>query len=703
MSRKSYLILTVSALALSQGVALAQDAPARAAAANGEEVVVTAQKRSERQVNVPASVTALSSNDLAQAGVTSVASLSQVVPGFRMDLAGAHVQPSIRGVGSPIAGIGLPANIASYIDGFYRPNAVTNNVEFNDVRSVEVLKGPQGTLFGRNATGGAIMITTRSPSFEPEADVKLRYGNHNDIRTNLYATAGITDTLAGSISVYTRDSNGYLHNIVTDRRQGDVSIRSVRGKLLFEPSESASFELTLEYNQTHDNSVFSFPNYRGWANASLIPGTIVTSRPRQVSQDYEPAFRSNAYGAFLKASVDLGWGTLTSYTGYQFQQNESRYDVDGTSAVISHVWFPQSQKAFTQEFDVAYKSDRFDVVGGLFYMNDSGLQLFRVDSLSPPVNFLRANVLTNSVAAFADGTYRVTDKLFLTVGLRYGIDHVDVRQIVIPAGNLTLTNDASFYSLTPRVVLRYQLTEDSNLYASFSQGTKSGGFNATGDVSRKVNPEKINAFEVGYKYGGGAWRFETAAYYYDYKDLQFSSYDGPSTNLINAASASIYGAEAHLVGDLTDELRLDVGANYTHAEYDSFPGAPHQVWDPATGVVIFPDDAAGHPMIRSPKFSGNVNLTYTKAFEHGTLELIGAFSYQTKVDHDPFGVTNQPAVGVLNLKASWLAPDDSWSVSIYGNNVTDEEYITSTVLQGVGFQATYAPPALVGVEVAFGL
>lgn len=667
-------------------------------------VIVTAQRREESQIEVPIAISAVSGDVLEKAGLTDVNNLQLIVPGLTFSFAGAHFQPTIRGVGTQVSGPGLPSNVAIYLDGFYRPNPVMNNFQLNDIESVQVLKGPQGTLYGRNATGGAVIITTRAPEFDPSADVVVSYRSYEDKRAGAFITGPITDQLAGSLAFYTRDAETYYDNLVPG--VGDKTKRSsvFRGKLLFQPSDRASFELMGEYSDIYDPSTFMFTNYEGISVGNFIPGAIVSSAPYTYSNDYRPMFDSESKGVFLKSEIDLTWADLSSFTSYETQKNYSGYDVDSSSAPVQHVDFPGDQETLAQEFILSSKNEGpLDWLVGAFFLKDEGGQTLLLSTPPGYTEVSNVGVKTESFAVYADATYQFADRLFVNGGLRFSQDKLTEFYESALLGAPYTEAEKKFSSVTPRIGLRFQIDDDSSLYASYNAGYKSGGFNPSSLSTAFVKPETIDAFELGYKLSNGTWDLNLAAYHYTYQDLQVTAYEGPITQLVNAAEAKIDGAEAEVSLHVSREFTLSGGLSYNKSEYKSFPGAPQYSYDPLIGITVAPGNATGNPLVNAPELAANLNAIYVKETSAGSLELSANASYQSDTYFDAFQTTKQPAYSVLNLRAGWVAPDGVWGAALFANNVTDEEYVRSIFQQPVAFSASYAAPRVVGVELTYKL
>lgn len=704
-----YVLLMSLAAAPSNAFAQSVDGDSSTVQSSGVEedrrldrVTVTAQRRTEASVDVPIALAAVSGDQLQESGVTDVASLQLIVPGLSMGFAGANAQPSIRGVGTQVAAHGLPSNVATYVDGIYRPNQVTTNIDFANIESVTVLKGPQGALYGRNATGGAILIETKGPSFDPGAVARLTYRSYNDLIFDGFATGPLSDKVAASVSLYQRESDGYVDNILTGEEIGGVSMTAARAKLLFQPSDKFSVNLTYEYTDTDNPNPFIFSNYNGWSVGALFPGAVVSSKPHRVSTDYPSKFKNQSDGVILGVDWDFDNFKLTSISGAVWQEDQRQFDTDGSSAAVQHITFPAEEDTYTNEtFLTSTGGGRLQWTTGISLYKDTAVaKPLTVVSLTPPIVFAYGEITDESAAIYADLTYQLTDKLFITGGARYSTDDVSADIFAFPA-YAKQTADKSFDDLSPRFVVRYAVADNTNVYASYNQGYKTGGFNLYGGSTGLVRPEEIEAFEVGVKTERSGLRFDAAAFAYDYTDLQVSAFEGNASTLVNAASAKIYGAEGQLSADLTSQLQLNLGLSYTDAEYDNFPDAPHYQWSPTQGVLIFPDDASGNQIPNSPKFSGTVSLNYTQPLAGGTLDLRSAYAYRDEVVYDPFSEARQPSYGVLDLRAQWTTASGNWTFGAFANNATDEEYVQTIIPQATSFAANYAPPTIIGIDITF--
>jgi iron complex outermembrane recepter protein len=702
----------IASLIVVAGGAYADSATEQAGPANEEapasslqEIVVTAQKRSENLVNVPATITTLSRDSLTNTGMTSVNDIAQVVPGLQIASQGAFSLPFIRGIGTTISGAGFPSNVATYVDGFYRPTGLSNDMDLIDISDVEVLKGPQGTLFGRDATGGAILLTTQAPSFTPEFKGRLSYGSLDTANVGAFATGPlIGNTLAGSISVNYGYSNGYIRNIYTGLNADVSDTESVHLKLLWEPISTLSILFGYEYSKVTDPTGNDQGAYNGWSDGALVPGAIVANQPRQTSQDSPTGHEVRDSRYHITTDLDLGWASLKSYSFYLTERDWDHFDLDSSSAALLGSNWHLFENTITEEVNLtSATNDKFNWVTGIYYYHDynwfpgynltaSGGTLY-----NPPVVLFTAGVHTNSGAVYADGTYKLADRLDLTVGGRYNADFLRGDFDYFPAPLTTFRTSGKDF--TPRAILRYETSDNSNVYLSFSQGYKTAALNAQGGDTTPVKPEKVNAYEIGYKMAGHSVRAETAAYFYSYKDLQVQTIEDNESILQNAAAARIYGVEGHLAADLTQGFIVDVGANYNHARYTSFPNANVYHWSPIDGVESLQADDSGKSLILSPAFSGNVTLSYKHPLAGGDFLVTSNYHYQTEIFFDTDNIVKQGGYGLLNLRAGWTPPDSHYTFSLYGKNVTNKTYLNFVLDGSVAFQSLYGRPAEFGGEV----
>lgn len=710
---------------------VASTIPSLAAASMLEEVVVTAQKRAQSLEEVPISISVVTSDQIENANINSANHLAEMVPGLRVDLAGAFSQPTIRGVGSSIAQVGASSNVATYVDGFYMASQLTTNAQLANLESVQVLKGPQGTLFGRNATGGAILIKTREPSTETSGRIKYSYGEFNTQRLQGYFTTGLTDDFAVDISGFYDDSDGWLENIANgDDQVGEYNRWGGRGSALWNVNDAISFKLAYEHNDWDDNTPLAANTYQGLGQSTPVEFGVgfSTDKPDKVALDSPAGFTAETDGWFLTGRFDLGWADLVSYTMVREEETGTNMELDGSAAIAPNplwwaVTFDIESDTFSQEFNLSGTyGDKLEWVTGLFYYEFEDTYTSLTTQL-PSFGFVEPADVYDSIgnditswAVFADVTYHMTDAWSVILGLRYSEEEGEGSIAVAPGNLLTLfpppiapgtyKDNETWDDTSPRAVLRYQLNDESNMYLSYTEGFKAG-IVAASDTSVPlpiIEPEEIDAWEIGYKYASDNIRLNAAAFYYDYTNVQVASYIGISSITTNAASSEIYGAEVQLDALLNEHWSLNLGVAYTDAEYEKYLTAPHWEQDLGAlppGFVGLDGDASGNTMQRAPEWETNVGIQYETTLADGTFRAIGNYYYTSEFFLDPANQFEQDAYGLLNATVSWTTPNDRLTFAIFGTNLTDEDYRTQVLPGPPAILQTWAEPLSYGASVEY--
>lgn len=687
---------------------------ADAGKAEESEIVVTAQRRSERLTDVPIAITAITAERLTTAGLSGATDLGIVTPGLTVPALGAFAQPTIRGIGSSTSGPGADANVAIYVDGVYQPNQSANIFDFNAVEQIEVLKGPQGTLFGRNATGGAILVKTLKPSYNAEARLGMSYGRFNDLKFNAYLNLPIVaDKIALNVAAVVRREDGYIRNVALNEKIDDRHLFGIRSKLLFDVTDNFSVTFTGGFTKDSNPRFLAFGVYDNENNILINNPSLPRPRDRlDIVVGDEPLFKVNTKNASMIASLDTAIGTFSATTGFLKTRNNLEVDGDNTSIVPTSAsstfsFYVDRQQTFSQELNFASeKMGIFSFVAGLYYYNDKAsrdLSIARTKGF-PTLTRTYAGIRTDAYAAFAEANFDVTDRLHLITGLRYNRETKDafgVRLIGAPLGPLDA--QVTYTAFTPRASVRYEITDNANVYATYSRGFKSGIYNAIQLAPGEVRPEKVDAYEVGAKYGSHGTTFATSAFYYNYTDIQVQSTVATSIlTLTNAATATIYGADAEFGIDVTDELRLQSGVAYTHGRYDKFPGAQVSIKDPITGLISlakFPNnDASGNKIIRTPEWTAEGTATYTKEFDSGKFGLSATVAYNGPIVFSADNRARQGGYTLINGEISWTTPDNGFRFALWGRNLLDETYFATINSSGGGSTSILERPRTYGIS-----
>jgi iron complex outermembrane receptor protein len=705
---------------------LAADAPAEqeSAAQEGglEEIIVVAQRRAEQLQDVPISITAITSETLAAGGVVDTQSLTVMTPGLQLNSVRSAIVPFLRGVGSLSINPGDEGATAIYVDGVLYPIAAANVFSLNNVERVEVLRGPQGTLFGRNAVGGLINIITRKPSEDFGVEGEVGYGNYDTFTGTGYVTGGLASGVAADLAVYyVNQGNGWGYNSflgVDTNKNEELALRS---KVL---GEFGATTVTLTGDYTLGYSDIG-------SSRQVVPGARVTGGGGFAGTIYDntaetpPYTRKEQYGGSLRIEQELGDFELQSTTAYRHYDVVSNLDSDGTPLrVVSIITRDQSQ-TFQQEVLLTGSVGTVDLTAGLFYFfSDAGIRPFFTRSVRPPLNHdIYSRMRTNSYAGFAQGTYELTPSTRLTAGLRYTRDEREIEAVqyaaagnTAPVGTVLITTDTfpeeakdrSWGKLTWRGVIDQELAQDVMAYASISRGFKSGTFGTASPFSPAVEPETLDAYEVGLKADlfDRSLRVNLAAYHYDYKNIQLTALTPEGAIvLLNAAAADIDGADAeitYVVPIAEGRLQFRANASYVDGIYSSFPRALFFTPLAAGGNAQVLGDATGNRIINTPKFTTSVGVDYAVDIgSAGTLELSATWAHNSGFYWDPENRLREPAYNIVNTQISFAAPDESWRVRLFARNLLDERYYAYVSPSRAGDPGAGAPPLTYGVAVGF--
>ena len=706
MSRLSHsarlaLNLGVAITALSAAPAFAQE-PADTAveeAATGD-IVVTARRREESLIDVPISVSALSGDALQSQGAVDITALQDKTPNLTLQIArgsNSTLIAFIRGVGQQDPLWGFEPGVGLYVDDVYvaRPQGAV--LDIFDVERVEVLRGPQGTLYGRNTIGGAIKYVTKRLGNDFTGKVRASYGSYDQIDLVGQVTVPLGDTLSigGAIARYKRD--GYGHNLTTGADQYDKDVIAGRISAEFAPSDGVFFRLAADKTVDKSN-----PRHgtRLVGNAGL-PAFEPTRSVYDTRAGIGDRNKVMTQGVSLTGEIDLN-DTLTfkTITAYRDGHTDTLIDFDNTAGPVLDIpaWYDDRQ--FTQELQLLYSGERLQGVFGLYYLDGRASGAFdTVLGLANLTTLTAGSVKTKSYAAFADFNYDLTDQLKLSAGLRYTKDdktgtvfrrnYTGIRSPEFGNANAVpglirtdYTNDRSFDQFTSRISLSYQPNDDLNLYASYGKGFKSGGFDMRGDAvltPTTVNgykPETVDAYELGMK---GAFLDRTlflniAGYYSDYKDQQVTIQrpdvaGGIASFVDNAGKAEIYGLEIETRIVPSRNFSVNASLGYTHADYKKFLTF--------IGGGTTPVDVSDLRVFQNtPKWNANLSATWSDELAGGTIDITPSISMRS--DYHMFEIANplldQDGYALVDASASWTSGDDRFKLSVNMRNLFDKQY-----------------------------
>ena len=718
-----HVILASSAfVALGGSPANAQTAQPETRDGGLEDIVVTAQKRSENLQKVPISISAISEERLQATGIRTTQDLPIALPGLQvLNVAGA-ITPRVHGIGTTFTSAGFESPVATYVDGVYLAFGADVSMDLSDATQVAVLKGPQGTLFGRNATGGVLQVTTREPEQEYQGLVQTSLDNYLTTRANLFVTGGLGENVAASLSAsYAHQGEGYGTNVVTGNdtyRLGHAY--TVRGKLKIDLRPDTTLLLSGDYSG------------RGGSEATVFrpfPGTNTTSpvlQPRRAWDTASSVDADNRYhggGASLRLEHQLGTVKLTSLSAYRDAYHSFNFTPVPTAAKVLDVYVPETSRQFTQELQLSSTGGGPLVwtIGGFYYHNRATQHQVSTFGAAFPLPFLAGLVqefpgrqTTDSEAVFAQATYSITPHTRLTGGVRYTWEKKSyagdliVRFPGAPVTTIPGSADLKFGKPTWRLSIDQDLAEQVSAYASYNRGVKSGGFNLHNPVGAGFDPERLDAYEVGIKseLADRRVRLNVSGFYYDYSNIQVVLFPGGSTEVVNGPKAELYGIDADFEARVSDRLRLNASANWLHAKFLSFPNAefayPQPGGEPGPTINA---SAAGKDIPYAPHFTYVVGATYTIPMGDHELAFNATDSFNSGFYGEANNFLRQPSYHFINASVAWQALDKGVTLRLFVNNILNEAVASQiATLSGLSYIADYTnPPRTIGgsIRVAF--
>jgi iron complex outermembrane receptor protein len=739
-------LLAGAAWSAAATTAVAQEAPAGANSAQVEELVVTARRREETLKDVPVAVSAFTAETLERQAANDITTLSQTSPNTTVQTArgsNSTLISYIRGIGQQDPLWGYEPGVGLYVDDIYiyRPQGAVLDVF--DVSRIEVLRGPQGTLYGRNTIGGAIKYVTNRLGDEAGGKVRATYGSYNqtDLLVEGHTPVAGGLSVGGAYALYKRD--GYGKNLTTGAEHYDKDVQAIRLSAEYQPTDDLFFRLA--YDKVEDDSNPRHGHRELPALVGNYPVLDVYDTQAGLGDSNSVETEGVSLTGEYHATDSL---TLKSITASRKGHTTTVIDFDGTPVPTLDIPATYDDRSFSQELQAVYSDETVQGVFGLYYMNSQASGEF--DTIAGNLGVSIADggkVSTQSFAAFFDASANFTDRFKVSVGARATRDHKRSNtfryfylgatrspyQGGTPRPILQVRTDygatKTFSEFTPRLSASYELTDDLNTYVSYSKGFKSGGWDMRGDAFltpqtvNGYNPETVDAYEVGLK--GNLFdrrlSFASAAFLSKYKDQQVTTQvvvpSGIASSVDNAGASTLYGVEFEAKAAFSQNLSGTVALGYIHAEYDTFSrfvpaGAPNPVNPsqtiPAGGQIVNVADLYGFQ--NTPEWTGNVSLTWRGTVGGGELAITPMVSYRDDYQQfeQPLPLLDQKAFTLVDLTASWAPENGRFKVLLAGKNLTDERYRTGGYNFGVptynnsviGF---YGPPRTYSatVEVKF--
>jgi len=680
-----------------------------------QEITIVAQRRRENLQDVPISVTAISGSQLAHSGVESTQDLPMSVPGLTMPQSAGYLLPHIRGVGTTTMGAGLENSVATYIDGVYIASPTAALLKFNDIQQVEVLKGPQGTLFGRNATGGAILIATREPAQDLQGEAHLGYGNYATLDSNLYVNGGISNDVAANLAVnYVRMGEGYGTNIFNgqDLYRTDRNL-ALRSAWKFDFSDVATLVVSLDYENTAGNMNSSIGEAKG-----VIPlfGALPPLRSVwDADVDTQPYERFSGGGASAKLTYDLGFGHLVSITAYRRSDYRVGFDGDETPIPAVIININDQEHQGSQEFQLqSPDSNRIKWILGAFYFGAKGRNdPFETSGLALNAVGLQSGQIigeqkTTALAGYAQATAEVLPATNLTLGVRdsyekreinvvdQGVTALGVLDLVPPVnGKQTSSNRPTW-----RVALDHHFTSDVMGYLSYDRGFKSGGFNVDLPTDPAFKPEVLDAYQAGLKAEllSRRLRLNPAFFYYDYSNIQVTRFEGAGQiGYYNGAGAKIYGMDLDLQAALTDRFTVSAGLELLRDWFTSFPNAIILTPLPTGGMMSTVGSAKDNHLPYTPDLTFNLAADYVVPVRDGDIHFNATYFHSATWWSDPANILPQPAYDLINASAQWLFGEGRYSVELWGKNLANKAVASQINASALSSVVYWQAPRTYGV------
>ncbi len=699
--QKKKLIQALSLILGSQTVGVLAQVPKAL-----EEVIVTAQKRSQSIQNVGIAINAFTGNTLENLGVTNSNEIAAKTPNLTIvspSGEGGVVSAFIRGIGLNDFALNNTGPVGYYVDGSSIGSTNSQLTTLLDIERIEVLKGPQGTLFGRNTTGGAINIISKKPSNEREGALKLSAGNYGTKRAEGMLSGAINQDINARIAFVSSETDGYIQNLSNNDFVGKENFS---GRALFDIKLNDTGALLLNL---HASTLEGDADLYGTSNDADFFSNAHGNRPFIID--------TKTKGASLESNFDLNDDlVLTSISSYDEFEKIQDEDADLTPLNLIQLQYNTDLETISQELRLNGQTDKTDWVLGLYYLNEQNTWLVNQDLSDLPlipgvVNFglalTKGDQDLTTQALFGQIEYQFTDKLNLTIGARYTDLNIDFdfspslpnfAFVGLPA-SLDFSSRLNNKEVSGKIALDYQAKDNILYYGSLTQGFKGGGFNG-GLVSDLANyptraeykPETLTAFELGLKSAlfDGSMQLNMAAFIYDYQDAQVFNgtadpvFGLPQNVVENADSLKLYGLDIDLTWQASTALFIQAGLGYTHSEFDEY-----QFSVPAGGGTLSFANISGETPQNTPEINANILATYTLNLEqNGSLSAQIDGSYQSEIffsngkvltpgdpqSYDRNKALSQSGYSLWNARLSWRNTAESLELSIWGKNLADKQY-----------------------------
>jgi iron complex outermembrane recepter protein len=677
-----------------------------------EEITVTATKTGATELQkTPIAISAFTASQIEKSATYGIKDLVQLTPNLTIPQNSSFAQVYIRGIGSNNVFNGSDPSSTVHVDGVYYARPNSQFVNFFDVERVEVLRGPQGTLYGRNSVGGTINVISRLPTDTLQAKAQQTIGNYALTRTEGYVSGPLTDKVAASLSGYYVHADAKRKNIIATGNDIDNQNQGgVRAQVRIRPTDWLEMVTRADFNSRFEAPMgFAKPLFPYTPATNTILGDFSKVALNQTNRG-----TVRDYGVSQDITARLGNGlTLKSLTAFRRNVTKSKSDTDSSelNTTVSNIY--ERQRQFSEELNLSGNIGALDFVTGLYYFYENIQSANLIENrVALTGTAIAPRVGTNAYAAYTQGTYHLNEQLSFTAGARYTKEVKDfyntsgTRNLANPAlpftnnGPILTRAQGRYYAFTPKVGVEYSPVKDVMLFASVTKGFKSGGFNQTNtNPFGGFAPEKLWSYEAGVK---SEWlerrvRVNLTAFKYNYDNLQVQAFIRPGvTDITNAADANVWGVELESSFVPVKGLTLTANLASLDATYAKYPAAPGP-----GGITV---NATGKRLNAAPKYTANLAAEYNYDLQDGGLLFArGEYFWQ---DRQFFVASNDPqqsqgAYGIFNAVAGYETPDGRWRFALWGKNLFDKQYITITATVSAVVSGRPGDPRTFGARVTW--
>lgn len=678
-----------------------------------DHIVVTATKTGETALQDTAiAITLVSEEDIEASDINNVEDLVQFTPGLSIARNTGFARVYMRGVGTNLDFLGSDPSTTIHADGIYigRPQAIFS--DFLGVERIEVLRGPQGTLYGRNSTGGTINVISKTPDSEKFLETTLELGNYD--KTSLKIGTGgslIGETVTGNLFAIRTKRDGFVENKAsTGEDLMDDNSYAIKGSIRIELNDRLEFIARADATREDEIGIAYKPTLtdgNGEPPAQDVSGVVVINDPWEVNipADTLDPGRSNYKkddnnGGSFEINYQLDGITLTSLTGYRSLEQRASIDSDWTEVVSRLSTISENQDQISQEFRLSSQSENLDWTAGAYYLKEDADWIINVRVATLFSQIIQSQIETETKALFGQGTYHFSDLFAATAGVRYSEEEKTFdTSVALPPGSLDHATE-SWYTVTPKVGFEVRPNEDQLVYFTVSEGFKSGGYNAS-QISPAFDPEELRAYEIGFK---SSWLDESlfaniTTFYYDYKDMQVQSFfvpgegQAPQAFIRNAAESTVKGAEVETKWLPNESFDLGLNVAYLDAKYDKFLAV-------RSNQTV---DVSGNRLTAAPRWKINAIGQAHHNCDNGRITTRLEWAWQTEQYYTEFNepVSAQGTYGIWNTKISYAPSDESWNAALYVKNIDNKDYTNAIQdFSPLGVTRTINEPRTYGIIVA---